>query len=544
MKSKMKVLSILLAVSFTLSSLTACGTQEKSNQPSSTAAVKSDIPEYMNASGLPIVNKPINLKMVAGKFDQDVDWNGMLVWKEMEKRTGIHVEWTTLPASQMTDKKNILLASNELPDAFFRGNITESDLVTYGSQGTFLALNSLIDKHAPNFKQLMKNMPEIGKAITTPDGKIYGFPRLDQKTGVGQQIFLNQKWLDALNMKAPTTTDEFYQMLKAFKEKDPNGNGKQDEIPYIHRNIANAIGMFLGAWGLKNRGGSYNFDIDEKTNKLRYIPADPSYKELLQYLNKLTTEGLLDQDMFTNMKDAQITAKGEQGIVGGFTASIVVIGKKNEENYEPLPAALKGPKGHQMVVDSTNTVNGYGSFVITNVNKYPEATTRWVDYLYSDEGSRLYFLGVEGTTYKKNEKGEYRLMDEIVKNPKGLTVDQATALYIPRIGGGPTYFKEENMLDSANFSPKHRKMNANMLPYANKKSWPKVIYTKQENERLIELENDINTYVKEMDAQFISGKTPFSKWDEYVNTLKKMGLDEYQKIIQGVIDRTGVEKAQ
>ena len=89
-------------------------------------------------------------------------------------------------------------------------------------------------------------------------------------------------------------------MLKAFKEEDPNGNGKQDEIPWTASGLGQVMNSLYGAWGLRNRGIDHgNVDMDEENGKLRFIPVQPEYREMLEYLNKLYTEGLLDQEIFT-----------------------------------------------------------------------------------------------------------------------------------------------------------------------------------------------------------------------------------------------------
>ncbi len=69
--------------------------------------------------------------------------------------------------------------------------------------------------------------------ITAPDGNIYALPQVNEcyHCMYQQRMWIYKPWLDKLGLKMPTTTDEFYEVLKAFKTKDPNGNGKADEIP-------------------------------------------------------------------------------------------------------------------------------------------------------------------------------------------------------------------------------------------------------------------------------------------------------------------------
>ena len=279
----------------------------------------------LNMKGYPVVKQPLTLKMMGSKTATHGPWEKMLVFQEVEKKTGVHIAWETPSESMYEERKSIIFATNELPDAFFRGRLTSRELMMYGAQGMLIPLNKLIDKYAPNIKKALRDYPTVRQSITSPDGNIYCLPEIKGYEGarVNGPAWINQKWLDALNLTMPTTTAQLYTVLKAFREKDPNGNGKQDEIPLAtSRNFAVAnqappiIHFLRGSWGLGNRGvsGTADFDLDKK-GKLRYIPVDGRYKELLAYINKLYTEGLIDKETYTQER-AQFIAKGGQGVYG------------------------------------------------------------------------------------------------------------------------------------------------------------------------------------------------------------------------------------
>ena len=243
----------------------------------------------------------------------------------------------------------------------------------------------------------------------------------------------------------PTTTDELYKVLKAFKEKDPNGNGKQDEIPIaaatnfaVATQAPDIIHSLRGCWGLGNRGttGTGDFDLDKK-GKIRYIPVDSRYKELLTYINKLYTEGLVDKELFTQKK-AQYQAKGSQGLYG-----MIIRNTPDQAGAVKFMAdyvgtgCFKGPYGdklHSNVSDYASTP--IGSFAITNKNKYPEATMRWVDYFYGEEGAILMAVGIKGVTYEVLPDGTVAYVENITKNPQGLTMNDAIGQFSPIPGGG------------------------------------------------------------------------------------------------------------
>lgn len=537
MKKNLRLLSSVLGVTLAIGLFSGC----KKPAEEAPASVSTKMPSYLNASGFPIVKEPITLKAMVNVSPFQADYPGIMVWQEYEKMTGIKIDWIQVPAANVTEKRNLALASGDLPDLFFRMGIPENDIVKYGDQGTFIKLNDLIDQYGPNFKKVLATVPEVKKALPVPDGTIYSLPSMTDGLvfEVSPKMFLNKVWMDKLGLKMPTTTDEFYSLLKAFKDKDPNGNGKADEIPWSGYDLTQVTQPLKGSWGLGNRGRNHiNVDMDPTTGKLRYLPIAPQYKDMVEYISKLYTEGLIDQEIFT-MKSPQLVAKAEQGLVG--TACFVntaFLGASHEKDYVGITNALKGPKGDQTYTALGSRMGGKGAFVITSANKYPEATMRWIDYFYGDEGIKFFYMGIEGKSYKKTADGKYEYLDEIVKNiPAGSSFDQVISKYTPYAGGGnPTIVKPE-FFKGGETMPIPTKAVQDIKPYLPKEVWGAFSYTIEESERRAILENDINTYINQMIPKFIQGKEPISKWDEYVAQIKKMGIDEYMKIYEAAYER-------
>lgn len=487
----------------------------------------------LNETGLPIAKSPITLRMLAGQSPLHGEWKDKLLWKEAEKQTGLHIEWTLVPQANLEEKKNLLLASGEIPDAFYGGGITAQDMISYGQQGVFLPLNDLIDKYAPNFKKVAQEYPEVLKGITAPDGKIYALPKMSTNPThrLNSKLFLNQAWLKETGLPMPSTTDELYAALQAIKAKDAS------RLPLTGTDIGSIIRTFTGAWGLYNRGASNAYlDYDEKAGAIRFVPTDPKYREVLDYVRRLYAEGLLDQEIFTNSTPI-LTAKINKGLVGGFPSINTVPAGQKRTEYAGLPRALKGPHGDQLWSNMTSVLQNQGAFVITNKNAHPEATMRWADYFIDGEGAVLYWMGVEGKTFEMKD-GKYRFVQDIVNNPNGLTLDQAISReLVAPFTVHPIVREERFAWDTGEGLPEVIEAAKNLQPSAPKEVWPAFLYTKEENERIIALGNDIHTYIYEMQTQFITGKMSLSKWDDYVATIKKMGLDEYMKINKAAYDR-------
>jgi putative aldouronate transport system substrate-binding protein len=501
------------------------------NQVSATA-------KEVNATGFPVVNAPITMTAMGAKFTTHGEWKDMKVLNEYAKKTNITINWQTVPDNAFEEKRNISLAGGDLPDIFYRAKLTPYDEVNYGSQGVLLPLNKLIDQYAPNLKALFQKYPEIKKSITAPDGNIYSLPQIADYLAprIGNKPFINKKWLDQLKLPIPTTTEEYYQVLKAFKEKDPNGNGIADEIPWSGDKLVSIWASLRGAWGL-GTAGEKNANIDIGADgKIRFYTMDPNYKSLLEYMNRLYKDGLIDKEVFTQ-ELPQFLAKGTQGVVGSINSSNPnVMGPKYMDDYVSLPA-LKGPNGDHLYSPVNPITQVQGTFAITKNNKHPEATIRWVDYFYSDEGSKFFRMGIEGETYETLPDGNVKYLDLISKNPKGLSLDQAIGQYSPWPGGGLPQLITEKLDKTGNSLPSALASAKLLQPDIPKEILPSLLFTKEEQERLNALSSDISTYVTEMRVKFITGATPLSAYDTYVSTLKKMGTDEFISIYQKAYDR-------
>ena len=159
MKSYRKTASLIIVWVLLFATLAACS-GVPINTPATTAKVSestvetsagSDVPDYMNAEGFPIVKKPITMKAMVNRHAVQPPWNDILVWQEYEKMTGIKMEWEEV-TSELAAKRSLALASGEYPDIFYRANVSDAEIIKYGAEGVFLSLGDLIDKYAPNYK--------------------------------------------------------------------------------------------------------------------------------------------------------------------------------------------------------------------------------------------------------------------------------------------------------------------------------------------------------------------------------------------------------
>lgn len=205
-----------------------------------------------------------------------------------------------MPDAGFTEKRNLAFASDDLPDIILRAKISPQEEMKYAANGQLVALDEYLD-YAPNLSALIEQDDAIRKGITMPDGHIYSCPQLNKTEGnLIHHYWINKTWLDNLGLEAPTTVDELYDVLVAFRDNDPNGNGQKDEIPYCVVGKDYPHRMFydlLGSWGFGINGvmdSDYAFswlDIDD-AGKVRFIGREDKFKNMVEFYNKLWTEGL------------------------------------------------------------------------------------------------------------------------------------------------------------------------------------------------------------------------------------------------------------
>lgn len=165
-------------------------------------------------------------------LSKDEDFNNKEIFKLAEEATNVHIEWMPIAAADATDKVNIMLTS-DLPDAFL-GLIGTDQIASNMDSFADLAKDDLLKTYAPHIVEDYESSLSNGLDIVTwPDGSIRSLmtgPQTSYENDAEGIMFMNKEWLDKVGMDVPTTTEEFYNVLKAFKEQDANGNGVADEI--------------------------------------------------------------------------------------------------------------------------------------------------------------------------------------------------------------------------------------------------------------------------------------------------------------------------
>ncbi|MNQ77195.1 Lipoprotein LipO precursor [compost metagenome] len=379
-----KVMLVAVAASLSVTSLVACSS--KSTNTGSSAA-----PASTSAAATPAAAGP-KPELKSLQIWQKDDYNTYPVAKYLEQATGYKVQYDMLPQDKPQDKLNILIASGEPYDAITTGGSTDFKALyaDYAKKGALTDLGPLIDKYGPNIKAAIA--PSALEAAKI-DGKLYAIPTTSLSFA-GESLYIRQDWLDKVGMKAPTTLDELTAVLKAFKEKDPGGNGDKN-IPLTVKGEAPIIPNIAGAFGLANFWNDVN-------GKLTPRVLDPAYKDYVNYVSDLFKQGLLDKEFAAN-KDATAKEKFSSGKAGMIMIHWADVPTVNDALIKNIPTAkaayiptLKGKDGKI----GLSATQGFDRITyIPKAYKHPEDAIKWMNAKLEKDTFRTMAIGEENKHY-------------------------------------------------------------------------------------------------------------------------------------------------
>lgn len=455
--------------------------------------------------------------------------------KELKKRTGIEVEFIHPASGKESEQLNLMIASGDLPD------IIQYDWTKYpGGPEKAIAdqvitkLNDLQVKQAPNLSKYLKQHADIDKMVKTDEGSYYSFPfiRGDQSLLVSAGPVIRKDWLEELGLQVPTTMDEWYTVLKAFKEKK---GATAPLSPYWNfQNSVLSWGTFIGAYGITK-----GFYMDN--NQIKYGQIEPAYKDFIITMNQWFKDKLLDNNFATldsktvdanilDGKSGATVASGASGVAKWTTAM-----KDKDPKFQvigtPYPVLKKGDKP-QFGQYSLPFV-GFGA-AISAKSKNKEAAAQFLDYLYSDEGSMLANFGIEGTSYKL-DSGKPKFTDVILNNPNKLPISQAMAQYTLSHDMGP--FVQNPEISQTMIPVQAEAIKAWANTDAAKHFVPPIFVTTGQRDEMARIMNEVTTYENEMLLKFIMGSEPMGNFDKYVQQMKKLGIDKAIEMQQAALER-------
>lgn len=531
--------------------------EEKPTEAKATEAAPAAMDAVSPAGEFPIVKEKITLKVLLAQTNGVSDYADNEYTKWLEEKTNIHLEFDIAPmnSDEAKQKLNLVLASGQLPDVIINFGVPLDQQQVLADQGLIVPVNDLIDKYGVEYKTVMTDIPQIKDVTSLSDGKMYSLSDINEcyHCSLSQKAWIYKPWLDKLGLKVPTTTDELETVLKAFKEKDPNGNGKADEVPWS--------GAQNGSWQAQMDAFIMNsFVLNSRLSNDRHMYVDngkitaafaqPGWKDGIVYLNKLYKEGLIDPEIFTNdaTKHKALAENPDVPLMGftqaGWPGMFLDWGGKSNRWQEFVPVApLKGPSGLQQTPESPYSLIGVGKFLITKDCKNPEAAYRLADLMYSYEATLRNAIGRPGQEWEASKDGaesidgnkaKYKVLVVYSEGEQKVSWNQAAPAYRSAAFRLAQEYDPKDPLERNLYNWSHDLM----APYGKPDTQvPPLVFTSEQSKRLGELNTALYTLVDQTFAGFVSGQMDVTTgWDSYLNELKTSGLDEYIQIYQTAYD--------
>lgn len=460
--------------------------------------------------------------------------------KEWQERSGVKVEFIHPPMGGEREQFNLIVASGDLPD------MMESNWSTYSggperamNDGIILKLNDTFSKHAPNLSAWLKRNPSVDKMIKTDFGNYYAFPYIREMPSSSNGLVIRDDWLKELNLPMPETIDDWYVVFKSFKEK------KGATVP-----LAFGAGNLISATMSSEIGFIYAYDVSMdfyfgRDNKIHFGPIEPGFKDFLTTMAKWYKEGLLDPD-FASAQGAQITAKitsGETGVtqgalVGGIGAWTPA-GIAKDPNFSltgaPNPVLKKGDKPILNMLQWEYP--GMYSVAFTKNCRDIEGSSKFLDYLFTEEGALFSNFGVEGKSYTV-VNGKPKYTDFVLDNPDKWPVAEAVSAWTNNSFAGPGLWSADGLIQQFIYPGQLAAWDAwQPTPEVLQYRLPPITPTAEESAEFSRIMNEINTYYRETMIKYILGFEDLSTFDTYVNTVKRMGIDRAIEIQNAALTR-------
>lgn len=447
----------------------------------------------------------------------------------IEEATGVDVIFEC-PPNNSEDAFKMMVASGQLPEVIMWER--SAFIERMYQEGIIIDLTELIEKYAPNLTKIYTERPELRRQVETSDGRLYYFPSINPMLTVEEigrksyaGLIIRDDWLDKLGLSTPSTIDEWYEVLSAFKTRDPNGNGFQDEIPFDGWGLP----YFLPAFGVLN---TFCIKLD---GTVAYGPMEPEYKAYLETMHKWYAEGLLGSNCLIH-SDAWKTENIVNDLTGAF------VGLDNAWRYYlpslqentsaaaslkavPWLTAADGVRytPREDVASNMATI----VTVITSACKDPVAAVQFIDYMYSEEGSSLLTWGIEGESWVWQDGKKVLTEEALTPDPEKGWLQ----LYNYAIGhvSFPKYDGETVVL--ASYPEEQLIAERTWADASTALIYPPYITINLEDKAFCDsIMDDVTTYIAEMDLKFITGEESLDNFDLFVAQLEKMGVSKALEI--------------
>ena len=559
-----KSLALIMALVMTVALLAGCGGKTTEPAPAATETkTEETAPESYT---FPLAEKAEISGLTRFPANTESEPNNRTIYKRLEEKTNVHVNWKAIQADQWGDKIALEMANiKTLPEFVSPAGLGDADILKYAKQGVIIPLEDYITPELmPNLTKVFEQAPEYKDMCMDENGHIWTLPWIEQlgvgKTAIqtiGNMPFINTAWLDFLGLEMPTTVDEFEQVLIAFRDNadalKAEFNIDGDIIPLACivnggnedcRVLCNGFGEGYGD------PDDWRHIVITDDKQVICAATTQGWRDGVEWLHKLYAEGLFDPDAFTQEWSTYV-AKGKSGRYGVCfswdVANIVGLTMSDIQNgtagWAPLP---------MLKADTVNLTPNTGSLtsgfdrgrgaVLTANAKNPALICAWLDQMYDplqspqnnwgtygeDDGFDIFVMGT-------NDKGEPMLQHADLGDHSPVEVREAEMVDGPLAVLDSYYGVYVTCPDDALYRLNWIK-DIYTPDMHTKYVFPNVLMSSDDTKEISNLLADIDKCIETARANAIMNGFSDGDWDKLQSDLKAYKVDQLLSIFQKYVD--------
>lgn len=491
-------------------------------------------PPKINEGQYPFTTKEIKLEywITISKTTLNImdSYDGNACFTEVQKATGVSIEFIHPAVGQEKEQFNTMLASGILPDMICLPNegYYVGGLKAMYEDGAIIDVAPYLDQYAPQFKEVLYANEDAVRQFVN-DGQIYGFPELGYDGAMPYNYALvHADWLEEFGMQQPRTIEEYEAYFDAILANKPG------VVPvYIDWSNSGLIMPFTSAF-------DFIKDYMVEDGKVSYYLNDPELKDFLELMHNWYEKGYISED-FVSLSESDVFARFDSGKLGMYVGSVdAALTRAKQADYaiDSAPYMRKTVDSpiHTDLIDNPN--KGYIT-VITSACQNPEAAVAFLNYAYTEEGALLYNFGIEGLNWDYAENGFPMYTELMTNHPSGLKANQVGNYWRVHFASKYLYY---DLLSHPTVSSdvEARTFRTKWYDDANvdcSLRLPAIALTTEESTERGEIIAELNTYVEPMIYKFITGAASLDTFDAFVAKCESMKLGRAIELTQAAYDR-------
>lgn len=452
-------------------------------------------------------------------------WDTNLFFTRMEEKTGISFQFREYTQyTRWEERKRAIALGEDLPDVLFKAELNAGEIRDLYAAGILIDLKPYLEEHAPDLMKILQERPDVLAAISMEDGAIPALPAINELQN-NDVMWINTSWLQRLKLEAPTDADSLKEVLRAFRDQDPNVNGKKDEVPLAFlsmwelRFLAHGFGIIDNDYYVTAKDGTVTSDLTSEKNR-----------EFLTWLHELWTENLIDHNGFIMSDNLRTVTDENKPMTYGLIMSsspVTVIPAASLSQYTVMDPLSYG--GAQQYRDLTGDVIR-GTFAVTKRCAQPEKLVSWVNYLYTEEGAIMSQYGLEGKEYNYRDDGDWEWTEDTTTVAQYMIPATTIGTGAAMPGICPVDFQlkysDKNARDDIAALIAFRKYLVLPFPY--------VTLSKEDEAEIARIQKDLSAYAETAMARFVTGDVALddTQWAAFCKTAEEKGLGRMIEIWQ------------